>query len=70
MPSPEGPARAKQLHVQLQEHEHRRISVVAADEGRTVTDLFRDLFLPEIDKRYEAITGHKTASQKRQRGAP
>lgn len=64
MPPPKGPVRVKQFHVQLQEDEHRRIGVVAAEEGVKAADLFRALFLVEINRRYEAIT-HRGAPKGR-----
>jgi hypothetical protein len=61
----------KQLHCKLLEAEHRRIKTVAADAGKEVTELIRELFMPEIDRRYSVITGHGkgngTASKRKAR---
>lgn len=60
MPRAKGPSRpAKQLHVLLKADEHRRLNVVAANEGVKVSALVRDLFFPEIDRRYAALVGRK-----------
>lgn len=53
MPRPTGPSRpTKQFHCVITAEEHRRIKIVAALEGKDVTVLFREVFLPLIDARY------------------
>jgi hypothetical protein len=54
------------IHVLLTPAEHRRIAMVAASERVKMATLFRSIFLPEINRRFEAIEldGQKTRGRK------
>jgi hypothetical protein len=54
---PKGPLRPRQLHILTSVEEHRRIKVVAAHAETEVSTLFREIFLPEIDRRFQALGG-------------
>ena len=51
----------KQFHVAVDEAVRRRINVVASDAGVTASELFREIFISEIDRRYRALVKPRQA---------
>jgi hypothetical protein len=55
MSRPKGVELPKRLHIELTLEEHRRIKVVAAHEGKDIARIFRETFLADMERRYEAL---------------